>query len=122
MAVVSLKVFLKASKSPKSAAICLAMAPIAWPPMPAVFAGHQLPESGVVGVAAAVVAHHAANVLGDGVEVGDEFVDRFGRQRRMAGQSGVHVVDVGLVMLVVVELHRLCIDERFESSVVVGQR
>ena len=34
LAVVSLKVFLKASKSPKSAVICAAMAPVGAPPTP----------------------------------------------------------------------------------------
>jgi hypothetical protein len=33
--------------------------------------GHDLPEHGVVDVAAAVVADGAANVFGDGVEVAD---------------------------------------------------
>src|ERR1035438_712901 len=39
LAVVSLKVFLKASKSPKSVDICLAIAPEGLPPMPAELAG-----------------------------------------------------------------------------------
>ena len=39
LAVVSLKVFLKASKSPKSAEICEAMAPEGWPPMPGALTG-----------------------------------------------------------------------------------
>ena len=34
LAVVSLKVFLKASKSPKSDEICLAMSPVGLPPIP----------------------------------------------------------------------------------------
>src|ERR1035438_409170 len=40
----------------------------------------------------------------------------------MVGQGGVHVVDVGLVMLVVVQLHGLRVDERFQGGVVVRQR
>jgi len=38
------------------------------------------------------------------------------------GQGGIQVVDVGLVVLVVVDLHRLCVDERLQSGVVVGKR
>ena len=42
LAVVSLKVFLKASKSPKSAVIWAAMAPVGAPPTPAVPAGPMM--------------------------------------------------------------------------------
>jgi len=80
LAVVSLKVFLKASKSPKSAEICLAIAPRdghrcrrSWP-------GHQLPESGVVGVASAVIADHAADIFRNRSQVADEVVDGLGGQ------------------------------------------
>jgi hypothetical protein len=37
-------------------------------------------------------------------------------------EGGVRVVDVGLVVLVVVDAHRLLVDVRLESPVVVGKR
>jgi hypothetical protein len=40
----------------------------------------------------------------------------------VVGQGGIHVVDVGLVVLVVVELHGFGVDERLERRVVVGKR
>jgi hypothetical protein len=38
----------------------------------------------------------------------------------MVGQRGIHIVDVRLMMLVVMKLHRLRIDKRFESGIVIG--
>ena len=73
-------------------------------------------------MAAAVVADDAANVFGDGGQVADQVVNGLGGQIGVVGQGGVHVVDVGLVVLVVVELHGLGVDEGFERGVVVGKR
>ena len=73
-------------------------------------------------MAAAVVAHNAANLFGDGIEICDQVVNRLGGQRRKIRQGAIHIVDVGLVVLVVVQLHRLSVDERFKCGVVVGQR
>ena len=80
---------------------------------------HRLPEQRVVVVPAAVVADGAALVLGDRVEVGDDLLDR------RVGEVGalerrVDLVDVGLVMLVVMERHRLLVDVRLQR--VVGVR
>ena len=58
----------------------------------------------------------AADVFRDGVEIADEVVDRFGGERGVIGQGGVHVGDVGLVMLVVVEMHGFSVDERLERE------
>ena len=63
-----------------------------------------------------------ANVFGDRVQVADEVIHRFGGQFRVLGQRGIDVGDVGLVMLVVVQLHGLRIDERLERRVVVRKR
>jgi hypothetical protein len=59
LAVVSLKSFLKDSKSPKSALIWAAMAPEGSPPPLGL---HDLPEHGVVDVAAAVVLDDLADM------------------------------------------------------------
>ena len=53
---------------------------------------------------------------GIGVQVLDEVINRFGGQIGVVGQRGVDVGDVGLVMLVVVQVHGLGIDKRFESQ------
>ncbi len=76
----------------------------------------------VVGVAASVVAHHAANVFGHRVEVADQVVNGLGGERRVAGQGSIHVVDVGLVVLVVMQVHGFGVDEGFKRVVVVGKR
>ena len=119
LAVVSLKSFLKLSKSPKSALICAAMAPCG---LASAGGLHDLPEHAVVDVAAAVVLHDLADVLGDGGEVPDEVFGGFGGQFRVLVDGAVEVGDVGLVVLVVVQLHGRFVDVGLEGCVVVGKR
>src|SRR3546814_2410033 len=69
----------------------------------------------MVGVAAAVVAHRAADLLGQGVDVAYQVLGR------LVGVLGavdrlVEVVDVGLMVLGVVDLHRLRVDVRLERD------
>ena len=73
-------------------------------------------------MAAAVVAHGAADILRNVSQAADEIVDRLGGQVRMVGQRGVDVGDVGLVVLVVMELHGLGVDKRLERGVVIRKR
>ena len=68
-------------------------------------------------MSAAVVAHRGANVFRDSVEVADQFLDRFAFELGLAFDRLVQVGDVSLVMLVVMDLHRLCIDVRFQGVV-----
>ena len=72
-------------------------------------------------MAAPVLAHCAANIFRNFGEAANQVVYRLGGEVRMAGQRRVHVVDVCLVMLVVVELHRLRIDKGLERRIVVGE-
>ena len=72
-------------------------------------------------MAAAVVADRRAGRLGHGVEVGDEFLHRFGRQLGAVLQRLVEVGHVRRVVLVVVDLHGLRVDVRFERFLGVGQ-
>src|SRR6476469_6698335 len=82
---------------------------------------HDLPEERMVGMAADVVAHGRPDLLGQRVEHGQHLLD--GAVRVLgAGKRLVRVVDVGLVMLVVVEAHRLLVDGRFQRPVVGGKR
>jgi hypothetical protein len=60
------------------------------------------PEQAVVGVAAAVVADRAALRLGHGIEVGDQRLDRLLGDAGLL-DGGIEVVDVGLVVLAVMD-------------------
>ncbi len=119
LAVVSLKSFLKVSKSPKSALIWAAMAPVG---LASALGLHDLPEHGVVDVAAAVVLDDLADILRDGGEVLDEFFGGLLAELGVLLDGAVEVGDVGLVVLVVVELHGRLVDGGLEGGVVVGER
>jgi hypothetical protein len=73
----------------------------------------------VVGVAAAMVAHCAALGFGHRLQIPDQFFHGFAGERGAVDRF-VELVDVGLVMFGVVDLHRLRVDMRFER--VVGVR
>src|SRR5262245_11415673 len=75
---------------------------------------HDLPEHRVVGMAAAVVAHRRANVFGYRVDVAQQILDALGLQLGVLLQRSVEVRDVCVVMLAVMNLHRLLVDVRFE--------
>src|SRR6185295_3217472 len=77
-------------------------------------------EEAVVQVAAAVVADRAALVLGDRAEIRDDLLDGLAVEVG-AGERIVGLVHVGLVMLVVMQLHRLLVDVRLERVVVIGK-
>jgi CheY-like chemotaxis protein len=71
----------------------------------------------VVGVAAAVVADRRADVLRHLVDAPHERVDVVARiELGMLLQRGVQVVDVRLVMLPVMDLHRLRVDVRLQCA------
>src|SRR5205823_7739019 len=82
---------------------------------------HQLPEHRVVDVPAAVVAHGGPLVLGQRVEVRDHLLD-WPVGPVGAFERRVQVGDVGLVVFVVVDLHRLRVDRRLQRLVRVGER
>ena len=76
----------------------------------------------MVGVPAAVVAHRRTDVLGDGIEVGDQLLDRLALQLGILLERGIEIVHIRLMMLAVMDLHRLLVDERLERVVGVGKR
>ncbi len=83
---------------------------------------HDLPEHGMIHVAAAVVAHRSADGLGHVLQT---FQQIFGTHLLQLGsflQRSVEVGYVGLMMLIVMQVHGLRIDVGFESRVIVGQR
>ena len=81
---------------------------------------HDLPKEAVVGMAAAVVSDGTANVFGNSRQVSNEFFRRFAEEFRMLFNGAVQIVDVGLVVLVVVIVHRFFVNVRLESVVSIG--
>ena len=77
------------------------------------------PEEAVVDVTAAVVAHGRANVLRDLVQVAHELFDGEFLERGVAFDRGVELVDVGLVVLGVMDLHGARVDERLQRVVCI---
>ena len=77
--------------------------------------GQNGPEERVVGVAAGVVADAAADGVGDFAEVGDQGVNVQRGEGGVVLEQVVGVGDVGLVMLAVVDFHRLRVDVRSEG-------
>jgi hypothetical protein len=67
----------------------------------------------------AVVADRTADILGHGGEVGDELFEALVLQVGPLGHT-VEVGDVGVVVLVVVEAHRIFVYVRLQRVVVVG--
>ncbi len=82
---------------------------------------HDVPEHGVVDVAAAVVADGAADVFWDCVQVAKQIFRSFFVQLGMLVEGRVQVFDVGGVMHVVMQVHRLFVDGGFERRVIVRQ-
>src|SRR5829696_18882 len=82
---------------------------------------HRLPEQRVVVVAAAVVADGAALLVGHLAQVGEHLLDRRAVERG-PGERRVRLVHVRLVVLVVMEAHRVRVDVRLERLVGVGER
>jgi hypothetical protein len=82
---------------------------------------HDVPEHGVVDVAAAIVADGAADVFGNGVQVADQIFGAFLVQFGMLVERRVQVLDVGGVVHVVMQVHRLFVDGGFERRVVIRQ-
>ena len=80
------------------------------------FAGEELPEKAVIHVAPAVVADGAADRVRHRGEIFDQILGAFAGEFRRAFERLVDVGHVRLVMLVVVNLHRLRVDVRFERS------
>ncbi len=68
----------------------------------------------MVGVPASVVSHRAPYVCRHGVQIADQFFNRFLLEVRLPGDRLIHVRDVGAVMFVVMNFHCLRVNIRFE--------
>jgi hypothetical protein len=73
-------------------------------------------------VTAAVVAHRRLDVVRHAVDALDQVVEALVVQLWMLVERGIQVGDVSLVMLAVMDLHRLAVDMRFERGGIVRQR
>ena len=73
----------------------------------------------MVRMSAAVVAHDRADVFGNGIQIADQIFDRLFLQIGFAFDRVVHVGDVRLMMLGVMDFHRLRVDVRLERVVLV---
>jgi len=82
---------------------------------------HDVPEHGVVDVASSIVADCASDVFGDRVQVAEQIFGAFLVQFGMLVDGRVQVLDVGGVMHVVMQMHRLFVDGGFERRVIVRQ-
>ncbi len=80
---------------------------------------HNLPEHGVVDVAAAVVADRGADIFWNIIQVAKQVFGRMLRQVRVLFDGSIQVGDIGLMMLVMVELHGRFINVWFEGGVVI---
>ena len=72
-------------------------------------------------MAAAVVAHCAADVLRHGIEVAHQFLDRLGLEFGVAGDSLVELGDVSVVMFPMVDFHGLRVNVRLKRIVRVRE-
>ena len=70
-------------------------------------------------MAAALIAHGLADVIGQLVQMRQDVLDRATEPLGMLLDRGVHLVDVGLVMLVMMQPHGLRIDGGLQR--VVGE-
>ena len=66
---------------------------------------------------AAVITHNSANVFRHSFEITDQILDRLLFEISFAFDRVIQVVDVSLVMLGIMDFHRLGIDMRFQSIV-----
>jgi hypothetical protein len=70
---------------------------------------------------AAVVAHRRADVFGNAADAAQQIVEALRVQLGMLVERRVQIGDIRLVMLPVMDLHRLRVDVRFERSEVVRE-
>jgi hypothetical protein len=76
----------------------------------------------VVPVAAAVVANGSADCFRDAADALAEILDALALQVGMALKRVIQIGDVSLMMLPVMNLHRLGVDVWFERRVVIRER
>ncbi len=83
---------------------------------------HDLPEHRMVHMPAAVVLDHLADVLRNARQILQQLIGRLLAQLRMLLYRPVQVRHIGLVVLVVVQLHGRFVDGGLKRRVVIGQR
>ncbi|AAX62125.1 unknown [Bacillus thuringiensis phage MZTP02] len=82
---------------------------------------HHQPEQGVIGMAAAMVSDRPLQGGRQGIEAAQQLLYRQCGQLGRRFQCGVEVIDIGLVMTAMVDLHGQCIDMGFQCVVGIVQ-
>src|SRR5215468_1018938 len=82
---------------------------------------HQLPEERMVPMAAQVVADGNADRFGGSSQIGQGLIDWLGGEIWPLLYEPVEVVDVGRVVVVVMDLHGLGIDVRLERIICIAE-
>src|SRR5260370_69943 len=75
---------------------------------------HDFPAHGRIHMPAAVVSYGCADILGDAIQVAQQFLDRKSLKIGLAFEGFIEVRNVRAVVLVVVDLHRHLVDVRLE--------
>ena len=75
----------------------------------------NLPEKGVIRMAAAIVAHGVADVFRNGMKPAEQLAEGFACQFRASIKRGVEFCDISAVMFAVVNLHSLSVDMGFQG-------
>src|SRR5690606_25690595 len=83
--------------------------------------GARRPEQRMVGVTATVIAHCRPDVVRDAVDAAQQILYRLAPQLGVLLQGGVQLVDIRLVVLLMMDLHRPRIDVRLERVVWIWQ-
>ena len=84
--------------------------------------GEGFPEDGVVRVTPGIVTDGGADLGRHRFQVAEKFLEGFFLEVWVRGDGFVEIVDVGGVMFVVMQGHRLGIDIRFERIGCIGKR
>ena len=72
-------------------------------------------------MASALIANSSTSRLGPGEQVRDQLINGLAGQLRVSGDGDVEVIHVGLVVLVMVQVHGGRVKVRLQSIVGVGQ-
>jgi len=73
-------------------------------------------------VATGIITDGGTDLGGNGIQVSQKFIEGFFLKVGIRGDGFVEIVDVGGVVFVVMQGHRLGIDVRFEGVGCVGER
>jgi len=118
-AVVSLNCFLKSSKLPKSFLICSPMAPVGSPPPLGFMIVQNMEWFTWPPPLLRTTVRTSSGTL---FQIAEQVFGRVLAEVGVLLDGAVQIGDVGLVVLVVVQMHGFGVDVRFQSGVIIGKR